>query len=175
MRSERIGATIGSIGGLAFILINSGNLPGTASLLVRIVGVVAFLAVLWFAVIRSPAQPQPSEPPSRRAIRIYGTSVTAMGIGIPVGANIINNVLDLPVLTVPWVVLLVGAHFLPFANAFAAPVFARLGWTMIGLAVVGSIVSLVVTEAAAPWTGVLAGFALLAFSSAGAQRARPTA
>ena len=175
MRSERIGATIGSIGGLAFILINSGDLPETASLFVRITGVAAFLVVLWFAVIRPPASPRPSEPPSRRAIRIYGTSVTAMAIGIPVGANIINNVLDLPALTVPWVVLLVGAHFLPFANAFEAPVFARLGWTMIGLAIVGAAVSVAATEAAAPWTGVLAGFALLGFSSAGAQRTKPTA
>ena len=173
MRSERIGAMIGSIGGLAFVLINAGDLPAPAGLLIRVTGVVAFLAVVWFAVIRPSNGSVPSEPPSRRAIRIYGTSVTAMAIGIPVGANLINNVLHLPVLTVPWVILVVGAHFLPFANAFGAPVFARLGWTMVGLAAVGSAVSLAVTEAAAPWAGVLAGLALLGFSSAGARRVQP--
>lgn len=173
MRGERIGAMIGSIGGLVFVLINAGELSAPVSTVARVVGVLAFAAVVWFAVIRPSGAQGPAEPPSRQAIRVYGTSVTAMALGIPVGAGVINNVLHQPALTVPWVVLLVGAHFLPFAGAFKAPVFARLGWTMIGLAVAGGVLALTVTPAASPWTGVLGGLALLGFSAAGSQQARP--
>ncbi|MDI1462638.1 hypothetical protein QEZ54_16820 [Catellatospora sp. KI3] len=162
---------IGSIGGLVFILINAGQLSAPVDTVVRIVGVLGFVAVVWFAVIRPSGARGPAEAPSRRAIRIYGTSVTAMVLGIFVGANVINNVLHQPVLTLPWVVLLVGAHFLPFAGAFHAPVFARLGWTMIGLAVAGGVLALTVDDAASAWTGVLAGICLLAFSAAGSQQA----
>ncbi|WP_155375063.1 V-type ATP synthase subunit I domain-containing protein [Catellatospora vulcania] len=172
MRGERIGAMIGSIGGLVFILVNAGQLSAPVDTLVRVVGVLAFVAVVWFAVIRPVGVPGPAEPPSRQAIRVYGFSVTAMALGIPVGAGVINNVLHQPVLTVPWVVLVVGAHFLPFAGAFRAPVFARLGWVMIGLAIVGGVLALTVTEAASPWTGVLGGVALLGFSAAGSQQDR---
>ncbi|MFC7246156.1 hypothetical protein ACFQO7_27090 [Catellatospora aurea] len=173
MRGERIGAMIGSIGGLVFILVNAGELSAPVSTLARVVGVLAFAAVVWFAVIRPSGAQGPAEPPSRQAIRVYGFSVTAMALGIPIGANLINNVLDQPLLTVPWVVLVVGAHFLPFASAFDAPVFARLGWTMIGLAVAGGVLALTVTQAASAWTGVLAGVALLGFSAAGSLQARP--
>src|SRR5687768_16832934 len=117
MRGERIGAMIGSIGGLVFVLINAGELPGPARLPVRVAGVLTFVAVVWFAVLRPSSAPAPAGPPTGRAIKIYWASVAAMGIGIPVGANILGNVLDLPELTVLWVVLVVGAHFLPFAGA----------------------------------------------------------
>ncbi|WP_191842074.1 hypothetical protein [Catellatospora chokoriensis] len=175
MRGERIGAMIGSIGGLIFVLINAGQLAAPVDTLARVVGVLAFVAVVWFAVIRPSGAQGPAEPPSRQAIRVYGASVTAMAVGIPVGAGIVNNVLHQPLLTVPWVVFAVGAHFLPFAAAFRAPVFGRLGWTMIALAVVGGVLALTVTEAASPWTGVLGGLALLGFSAAGSQQARPEA
>ncbi len=167
MRGARIGSLIGSIGGLVFVLINAGSLAAPLDTVLRVLGGLAFAAVVWFAVARPRAGVAPAGPPSRRAIRVYGTSVTAMALAIPVGAGLINNVLHRPELTVPWVVLAVGLHFLPFASAFDAPVFARLAWTMAAVAVAGAALSLAVGATGAAWTGVLAGFVLLGFSASG--------
>ena len=53
---------------------------------------------------------------------------------LPMGANSLVR-LDHPELTVPWVALIVGIRFLPFARAFRSPVFAVLGLVLIGLPV----------------------------------------
>lgn len=170
MRGARIGGLIGSIGGLVFILINAGSLAAPLDTVLRVLGGLAFAAVVWFAVVRPRSGGAPDGPPSRRAIRVYGTSVSAMALATPVGAGVINNVLHRPELTVPWVVLVVGLHFLPFASVFGAPVFARLAWTLAAVAVAGAVLSVAVGTTAAAWTGVLAGFVLLGFSAAGPGR-----
>jgi hypothetical protein len=91
-------------------------------------------------------------------------------LAIVFGARIIGTVLGRPQLVVLWVVFVVGAHFLPFTNAFRAPLFRPLAWTLIGLAMVGTIVALVVDAIAAPIAAILAGVALLAFSFADTRR-----
>ncbi|GAA2285810.1 hypothetical protein GCM10009853_046020 [Glycomyces scopariae] len=164
MLGQKLGALIGAIGGLVFILVNAGGLPGPLPLILRIAGVAAFALVLW-AVSRRPGPG--GEPPSRKAMRTYWICVAAMVVAIPVGAALINNVLERPELTVCWVVLIVGAHFLPFARAFDAPVFTQLGWALIGLAVVGGAVTLATSGVAAAGTAVLAGVVLLLFSAFG--------
>jgi membrane protein implicated in regulation of membrane protease activity len=63
-------------------------------------------------------------------------------------------------------VLVVGAHFLPFARAFGAAVFTGLGWMMVAIAAAGGLAVLLLGPHASAWTGVAAGFALLAFSGA---------
>ena len=70
-------------------------------------------------------------------------------------------------MVLPWVVLVVGAHFLPFASAFRTGIFRSMAWTLIAIALVGGLATVLVDPAASPLTGVLAGFALLAFSAAG--------
>ncbi len=101
-------------------------------------------------------------------VRTYGISVTAMVLLIPVGASIITNVLDKPNAVIVWVVFVVGAHFLPFARAFDLPVFAWLAAAMMLVAVVGAVPTLASNSAvAAGWTGVAAGFVVLAFSAVG--------
>ncbi|GAB3881390.1 hypothetical protein GCM10029964_037380 [Kibdelosporangium lantanae] len=107
-----------------------------------------------------------------RAMRVYWTCVVAEVVGFFVGAQVITRVFDRPDLVVVWVVLVVGAHFVPFAAAFHAPVFLVLGWTMIGLAVVGGVLAVVVDPVLAPWTAILAGVALLGFALAGGVRRR---
>lgn len=67
----------------------------------------------------------------------------------------------------PWVVLVVGAHFLPFAAAFRAPIFRAMAWTLVVIALAGGLATVLVDPVASPSTGVLAGLALLAFSAAG--------
>jgi hypothetical protein len=72
-----------------------------------------------------------------------------------------------------WVVLVVGVHFLPFANAFHLPVFRWLAASLVVVALIGAVPTLATTSATAPgWTGVAAGFVLLSFSAAGPHLSR---
>lgn len=168
MQWERIAPAIGAVGGLAFILINAGELPSMPALVVRGVGVAAFAFVIWFAVLRRRPDEGPRDPVSPRAMRVYWISVAAEAAAIPVGAAVIASVLELPELTVCWVVLVLGVHFLPFAGAFELPIFAQMGWTLVGLALVGGALALTVTEQAAAWSAIAAGAVLLGFSALGA-------
>jgi hypothetical protein len=174
MSGARIGAVVGSVGGLVFILVNAGGLPGSAAQVVRVIGVAAFFAARWLQRPRS-GEAGVATRPGRRAMRVYWLCVAAEVISIPVGANIITRVFDRPELVVLWVVAVVGAHFLPFAAAFKAPVFAPLGWILIGLAAAGVVVSLAVDDVAAAWTGVVAGVVLLGFATFGTRANRSQA
>jgi hypothetical protein len=164
MTGRRTGALIGAIAGLVFILINAGSLPDEIALAVRALGVIAFLAVLWLAVLRQPGVPQQAMDSERGPWRVYWTSVAVEVVLIPVGAGVLNR-LDQAELVLPWVVLVVGVHFLPLANAFGIPRFRVLAGCLIGLAFVGGALSLTVGAAAGTVVaGVLSGVALLAFA-----------
>lgn len=146
------------------MLVNAGAVPAPA--LWRAAAVIGFLATTWFVVLRGPAVHR--EPPSRAAVRTYGLSVLAMVVAIPLGARFLTDLLDRPDAVLPWVVLVVGAHFLPFARAFGLPVFRWLAASLVAVAIVGAVPTLVRDSAtAAAWTGVAAGFVLLAFSAVG--------
>lgn len=164
MRGRRLGALIGAIGGLTFVLINAGGLPTALVAPARGLGLLAFLLVLWRAVLRPTPQALPDPRPSASAWRVYWTCVLAEALAIPVGATLINRGLERPELTVLWVVFVVGAHFLPFASVFRAPVFMALAWTLMGLALAGIALTLSGWSAAPGSVAVLAGFVLLGFS-----------
>ncbi|MEU5870291.1 hypothetical protein AB0A73_01870 [Glycomyces sp. NPDC047369] len=166
MHGEKLGGTIGSIGGLVFVLVNAGGLPGPLPLIARIAGVAAFALAVWVVMRRAPA----GRPPARESLRTYWIAVAAEVVAIILGANIINRVFERPELTVCWVVLVVGVHFLPFAKAFDAPVFRPLAWSLIALGAAGGALTVATSAAAAAATAVLAGFVLLAFSSLGSLR-----
>lgn len=168
MNPARFGPLVGAIGGLVFMLVNAGALTGAAPLLVRCLGAAAFALVIWFVSFRASGLQAPAALPTRRELLVYWACVGAMVVAIPLGAQAVDTVLGSPELTVCWVVLVVGAHFLPFAKAFDVPVFTPLAWTLIGLAAAGGALTFTVTGRAAPWTGVLAGAVLLFFSAFGA-------
>ncbi|GGM14002.1 hypothetical protein [Deinococcus aerophilus] len=167
MRGKRIGALIGALGGLLFVLINTGAFPVQFAVPVRGLGTLAFVFVLWRTVLRPPPQTIAETPPSPTARRVYWNCVLAGALSIPIGANLLNRVLPLPQLTVLWVIFVVGARFLPFTRAFAAPVFKPLAWVLMGLAATGAALTLTVWPAAPGSIAVLAGFALLGFSASG--------
>ena len=166
MQGQKFGSWVGVVAGLAFVAFNVGGLPDPWPVLLWAAGFVAAV-VAAVVIVRAPAVV--AEPPSRQAMRVYGWCVTAMIVAIPVGASLLNGPLDAPELTVVWVVAVVGAHFLPFASAFEAPVFRSLAWTMLAVAVVGTAVTLLVGKDAAPATAVVAGFVLLGFAAHGAR------
>jgi hypothetical protein len=161
---QRLGSLIGAVGGLLFVLINAGPLGGVLSAVLRIVAVSLFAAVIWFAVWRTRADPAGPRPPAQ-AWRTYWICVAFEVLAIPVGAQVLARVVQRPELTLVWVVFILGVHFLPFARAFRAPVFNALGLSLIGIAVVGAVVTLLTSAVAAAVTGVVAGFVLLGFSA----------
>lgn len=163
MWGQKIGSWIGVVAGLAFVLVNAGKLAEPWPVIVRAAAVVA-AAVVGLVLVRTPGGGD-AAPPDRRAIRVYGWCVTAMVVAIPIGAALLNGPLGLPKLTVVWVVAVVGAHFLPFAAAFHAPVFRPLALTLIAVAAIGAVATLLTGEVAAAVTAVVAGFVLLGFAA----------
>lgn len=161
---RRIGAVIGAIAGLVFILINAGTAPGWTSFALRAAGIASFVLVLWMAVLRRDRTHADRPSPSAHAWRVYWLMVAFEVVLLPVGASVLVR-LDHPELTVPWVALVVGIHFLPFARAFRSPVFAVLGLVLIGLAVVGGLLAVLGDPDAGTLTaGVGSGIALLGFA-----------
>ena len=169
MQGPRLGSLISAIAGLIFVLVNAGAFGGPLDVVLRVLGVVVFAAVIWFAVLRRAAG-RPGPEPSPGALRTYLICVGGEVVAIPLGAQLLIRVLDRPQLTPVWVVLVVGVHFLPFARAFRVPLFRTLGWTLVGLALLGGVLALTLTPLAVPGAAVAAGFVLLAFAALGATR-----
>ena len=170
MKGKQLGALIGAIGGLMFVQVNAGAVPSILVLPVRVLGAVVFCIVLWRAALRPPRNHAPETAPSPAAWRVYWSSVSLGALSIPIGAYLLNSVLHVPQLTVLWVVFVVGAHFLPFAGAFGAPVFQTLAWTLMVLAAAGAALTLTVWPTAPGMVAVLAGFVLLGWVYQGSTR-----
>ncbi len=130
-----------------------------------------FGLTVWCSVVCIRPEPAGSPPPAD-ALRVYCICVVAMVIAIPVGAQVLVRAFDRPDLTPVWVVFVVGALSLPCARAFEVPLFARLAWTLIAVAILGGVATATGTSIGASWTGVVAGFVLLAFAALGARQRR---
>jgi hypothetical protein len=164
LSGRRLGALIGAIAGLVFILINAGALSGWWALAARGAGVAVFLAVLWLSVLRRDGETADVPSPSATSWRVYWAMVAFEVVLLPVGVNVLVR-LGHSELTVPWVALVVGVHFLPFARAFGASVFRVLGLVLIALAAVGGCLAVLVGQDAGTLTaGVGSGVALLGFA-----------
>lgn len=162
----RLGSLVGVVGGLVFVLVNAGALPG--ALVWRVLAVAAAVVVVALLATRPVAG---AGPPSREALRTYLVSVGLMVVAIPVGAAVLGA-LGEERLVLPWVVVVVGAHFVPFASAFAAPVFRLLGLALVAIGAVGAVAALAGAGDAPEATGVAAGSALLAAAAAPLLRRR---
>ena len=165
---------IGAIGGLVSVQVNAGALAGGMAVVVRALGVVAVLVVVTLTMLRRGEQLQPGPAPAQQAWRTYWSAVVLLVILIPVGANLLRW-MHHPELVVPWVVLIVGAHFLPFARAFGVPLFLRLACTMMTLGLIGGVLAVAVSpDAGTLVAGVLSGFVLLASALPPRRRTRVT-
>ena len=150
-----VGTLVGASFGLVFVLVNAGPLPATTAW--RTLGVLASAAVVVLLLrLRVPRPPQPA----RGAARVYALSVAAEVVAIPLGARVLGA-LDRSDLVLPWVVLVVGVHFWPFARAFHAPVFRWLAVALVAPALAGGAAVLADVPEAGPASGVAAGFVLV--------------
>ncbi|MGZ4521053.1 MAG: hypothetical protein ACXVGN_07105 [Mycobacteriaceae bacterium] len=164
MSGQRIGAMIAAIAGLVFVFVNAATLPRGIAAAVCGLGVVAFIAVMTLVVVRRGGEQRLAPAPDQRAWRTYWSMVILEVILLPIGSVTLTR-LGHPELGVAWVALIVGVHFLPFANAFDVPDFRLLAWTMIVLAPIGGVLAVAVSAAAgAIVAGVLSGVALFAFA-----------
>ncbi len=162
---------VGAIFGLVFVLVNAGELDRPYDLLVRGLGIAAFLAVsvLLFRI----EEGAPDLEPQPGAWQVYRVAVIAEVLALVGGAQLLNRT-GHGELSLPWVVTVVGLHFLPLGWAFRAPFFHVLAGTLVALGVVGGALALADADRAvvALVSGVGAGAVLLAFAARPALTAR---
>lgn len=167
----RLGSLVGAIGGTVFVLANR-DLLTTPLPLVALVAWGLALVAYGYAVWWRPAHALPAPgTPSPRAGPVYLLAVAAMVGAIWLGLWLLDRV-GRGELGPALIAACVGLHFIPFARAFAAPVFGQLGW-LLGLIGLGGLLIgwLLRPEAAAAGAGlaaVLSGLALLVTMAVGA-------
>jgi hypothetical protein len=165
---QSVASLIAAVLGELFIQLTAGSLPPALVVPVRILGVLAFFAVVWYAVVRQrPSAPERYRRP-RTALRNYYIGLGLLILALPAGIWLFTEVLPVPALIVPWLVVLVGVHFVPFASAFGIPLFERMGAVLMAIGVVGGALVLNFTTSVSALTGVVAGLTLLLFAAAAA-------
>jgi hypothetical protein len=170
---QPVASLIAAIIGELFIQLAAGSLPAPLVWPVRIVGAMIFLLVLWYAVLREWEPALPRRPRPRSRLRTYYICLGLLTLAVAVGIWLFQQVLPVPELIVPWLVVLVGVHFFFFASAFGIPLFERMGAVLMATGVVGGAVVLqFASRSASGVTAVVAGFILLVFSAAAAPAGR---
>ncbi|GAB3266748.1 hypothetical protein GCM10027456_51230 [Kineosporia babensis] len=159
MHPQVLGGLIGAAGATAFVHVNRGDLPGSWPLAAIVAWAVVLVVFVWASLLRSRHLPV-LPPPGPTAGRVYGFSVLGMLVGMA-GGNALLNAVGAAELQPAWVVTAVGLHFVPFAAAFQAPVFGRLGWWMTAVGVLGLGFGLIFGETAVAAAAVGAGLLML--------------
>lgn len=154
-RTLDVGDLIGAVAGTLFVVLNAGLLGATGHLVVSVLAVAAavVIVVAWARGRRGTGSA--GGMPMTRSYRVI---VTVEVVALVVGVAVLGR--TAPQLTVPWVVLVVGAHFLAFARWWpvAPRVFAVLGAAMVVLAVAGGVVGIVGGMGSQPVAAFVAGF-----------------
>ena len=121
-RHKRTSIFISGIFGLVYIVANAAYLPSTAALVVRTVGVLAAVGLLF-------ATPRPDlpDPPGTGFSRDYWLIVAGeviVGVG---GLVILNSVLGIHDASIAWISLVVGVHFFGFYVIWGFPIMIWVG------------------------------------------------
>ena len=156
----RVGALIGAVGGLAFLLVSSWPIPEPYRSVITVAVVVWFLWVLW-EVWRVPNDPDAVRPDARQ-MRTFWIVVAIEVVLIFGGAQLFIRVLDNPSASLPWVATVLGVHWLVFRAVFREDVFLWLGFLTLACGLTGLMVALtgVAEENTAAATALSSGFIL---------------
>lgn len=172
----RVGALIGAVGGLAFVVFNAWPLGDPW------VNVAVVLGVLWFlwvvrAILRVPADDEAFRPDARQ-MQAFWIVVVLEVVLIVGGTQLFIRVLDLPSAALPWVATVLGVHWVVFRMVFQQDVFLWLGWFTLTLGVVGLMVALTgaaaenALAATAICSGLIVGVVMLGAVGIDARRRR---
>lgn len=174
MPGQKIGSMIAATFGLIYVLVNTGSLPSTWAVALRVLAVIAFAAVL-VAVLRAPRHHGPAG--ARVFGRGYWLVVAAEVAALFLGVRILEGPLGLPSAGVAWVSLVVGVHFFALAVVFGARFFHLLGGMITACGALGLVLAATGagTAAIALASGVVPGAILLGFGWWGARRTVPAA
>ena len=169
---EKIGSIIGAVFGLVFVFVNSDTFPTILTVGLRVVAVVALVAVL-LAVWRVPPAPAPEGGGRDGFGRGYWVVVAVEVVAIFGGLAIINGPLDAPQAAVAWISTVVGLHFVALALVWKLRFFTGLGVALTALGVLALILAAAgAAESSIDAIGaVLPGFLLLGFALWGSSRA----
>ena len=171
-----VGSLVGVLFGLVFIEVNSGGLPGSWPLVVRVAGAVVaavlLAGVIWVARRGEVAGEVPS---GGFAGRRYWNIVGFEGLALFGGLVVVNGVLGRPEFAVPWIALVVGVHFVLLAQAWRIGLYRVLGIVQAGLGLAGFVLAAAGAALATVnlVAGVLSGVALYGAVAAGVLQSRP--
>ncbi len=172
-----VGSIIALVFGTVFVEVNSGGLPGSWPLVVRVAGAVVAVGLL-IAVLRAArGGADRNVPGAGFADRRYWNIVGVEGLALFGGLAVINAVLGRPEFAVPWIALVVGVHFVVLGQVWRLELFKWLGVVQTVLGVAGFVLaamgaSRTTVEVVA---GVLSGVALFATVAAAVFLVRPAA
>jgi hypothetical protein len=161
---------IGAAFGLVFVLANTSSLATAVAVLLRVLGVVAFLAVV--IAVRRPGPTTGTRAGGGGFGRRYWLVVAAEVLAIWFGLALLNGRLHTPHAAVAWVSSVVGAHFIALAFVWRNPLLHWLGAALLGCGVVGLVLAGRGTDAGVIDLvgGVLPGAVLLGFGLWGSTR-----
>jgi hypothetical protein len=111
--------------GLVYVVVNTGSFPTAVATSLRVVGVVAFAAILVAVVRARPAAAEPEQPVAGFG-RAYWAVVAAEVVALFAGLRVLDAAFDLSYAGVAWVSIVVGIHVLPLARIWREPVFLLL-------------------------------------------------
>jgi hypothetical protein len=172
----RVGALIGAVGGVLFVVLNAWPLGEPWANVAIGVGVAWFLWDLR-AIMRVPEDPDAVRPDARQ-MQAFWIVVVLEVILIIGGTQLAIRVLDIPAASLPWVATVLGVHWLVFRMVFQQDVFLWLGCFTLSCGVVGLMVALTgvagsdVLAATAIASGLIVGAFMLGAVGIDASRRR---
>lgn len=173
MDGAKVGALIGLVGGLFFVVLNGPVLPVPWPTVVIAVGVVLFLFTIR-TVLRTRPDPAAYRPDERQ-MQAFWITVGLEAAAIFGGAFVIVRVLGRPDASLPWISLVLGLHWLVFHRVFGEPVFLWLGWFTLTCGVMGMLAAITrigPPESSTVVSGLLTGVVMLIVVNVDARRRR---
>lgn len=159
------GALVSAVFAIAWAMWGASGLSSGAATAIRIVAVLAGLALIGRAVVLRPGGPRATDEGSVFSSAAYRWIVAAEIVAL-FGGGAVLNATGHSSYTIAWFALIVGAHFLSFGRVFWSG-FYLIGSVLVAGALAGTITGLAGGSAAAvrAVTGLIAAADLLAGSA----------
>lgn len=132
-----VGSLVAITFGTVFVLVNSGELPAPWPVLARAAGLlIGALLLAGLALVARQAPSAMAVPVSGFVDGRFWSIVALEGLALFGGLWVVNGVLHRPAVSVAWVALVVGVHFVGLGRIWRTPLYDWLGgaMTLLGLA-----------------------------------------